>query len=67
MKENNVKPIFIWKTQKINSMFTKFKKEMFELGVLGKKEDEVIIKLTLDNLFHEIVSATGVIRRMKKK
>ena len=65
-KGTKVKPIFIWKTQKIVSIFNKFKKEMPKL-VTFDKEDEMLVRLTLDNLFYEIATATEVLRRMKKK
>lgn len=65
-KDNKVKPIFIWKTQKIIAVFKKFKKEMSNLVTFGK-DDEMVIKLTLDNLFNEIVSAANVIKKRRKK
>jgi len=66
VQKTKVKPIFIWKTQKIIAVFNKFKDEMSRL-VTFDKADEAIVKLTLDNLFNEIASATKVIKKRRKK
>ena len=65
-KGTNVKPIFIWKNQKIIAVFKKFEKAMSNLATFGK-DDEMTVRLTLDNLFNEIVSATNVIKKRRKK
>lgn len=65
-KGTNIKPIFMWKTRKIGSVFNKFKKVMSNLVTFGE-DDEALVRLTLDNLFNEVVSATNVIKKRRKK
>lgn len=64
-KGTKVKPIFMWKTQKIITVFKKFEKAMSKL-VTFDKDDEAVIQLTLDNLFNEIASATKVVKKRRK-